>query len=83
MFSLEDRLEKDVNERDRERVRDRVRERERDLDLLLDFSTFFTGMVGTVSAAALVVSIATGIVKYLIVMSNYSLKTLIKQIKEF
>jgi len=62
MFSLEERLEKDVSDRDRERVRDRVRERERDLDLL-DFSTFLTGMVGTFSVAALIVSVATGIVK--------------------
>jgi len=59
MFSLEERLEKDVSDRDRERVRDRVRERERDLD----FSTFLTGMVGTFSVAALIVSVATGIVK--------------------
>jgi len=63
MFSLEERLEKDVSERDRERVRERVRERDRDLDLLLDFSTFLTGMVGTFSVAALVVSVTTGILK--------------------
>jgi len=63
MFSLEERLEKDVSERDRERVRERVRERDRDLDLLLDFSTFLTGIVGTFSVAALVISVATGILK--------------------